>query len=206
LPPEEWTVERSAGLCATCARAFAPKDVRFSALYKEKAGLVRKDYCAACWGVAPRGAEIGFWRSVVPEPEELEEKKKRRADAALSTDTLFEILGETAGSSDPERLRFRFVVALLLMRRKKLKLVQLARRKVEGGQEEDVLVLARTGRGRFKPIEVVDVKMSEQDMLAAQDEVERLLTLSGPPPEEGAGAAGHGCETPGGPPDGGGTG
>lgn len=182
MPPEEWSIGQSAPSCTGCGKVFVPKDVRFSALYKGEAKLVRKDYCPACWAKTERGSEISFWKGTVPEPEEGDDKKKRRAKLEVDAETLFEILKTNGDSPDPARRRFRFVVALLLVRKKKLKLSRIERRTTQDGHVEDVLILARTGRGAGQVLEVADVKMSEQEMLAAQEEVEHLIAGAEVPP------------------------
>ena len=179
MSADQWGFDRGAGACARCGREFKPGEVRGSALYDEGATLVRRDYCAECWEKRTPG-EFSFWRTVVPEPEEEEEGRKRRFSRAIDADTLFDILRDTPDSTDPRKMRFRFVIALMLMRRKKLKLVSIARRKAaEGPGTRDVLVLKRTGRGHKQTFDVADVKMSEEEMIAAQDEVGALLGLGG---------------------------
>ena len=77
-------------------------------------------------------------------------------------------------------MRFRFVIALMLLRKKRLKLVEIGPRpKPDGEGERDALVLRETGRGGRREFEIADVKMSEEEMIAAQDEVGTLLAMSG---------------------------
>ena len=178
MAAEKWELEKGAGACASCGREFAPGDARLSGLYAEEGALRRRDYCAGCWDKRTP-AEFSFWRTVVPEPEEVEDKRRSRAKL-IDADTLFDILRDTPDSTDPQKTRFRFVIALMLMRRRKLKLVSIGRRKApDGSGVRDVLVLKRTGRGQKQTFDVADVKMSEEEMVSAQDEVGALLGLGG---------------------------
>jgi hypothetical protein len=72
------------------------------------------------------------------------------------------------GENEPAKIKFRYVLALLLMRRKKLKLVEAHR---DGDQ--DVLVLHAPQRG--ERVSVVDPQLSEEEMNAVQDEVFEVL-------------------------------
>lgn len=180
MAAEKWDVEKGAGACASCGREFVPGDVRRSGLYAEEGALVRRDYCDGCWGERTP-AEFSSWQTVVPEPEEVEDKRRSRAKL-IGADTLFDILRDTPDSTDPQKTRFRFIIALMLMRRRKLKLVSIARRKApDGSGMRDALVLKRTGRGQKQAFEIADVKMSEEEMGSAQDEVGALLGLGGGP-------------------------
>lgn len=187
MPPEQWNVEKRSPACAGCAKGFVPGDVYFGALYQEgegqeeAEGVVRKDYCPECWKEKRGGGEFSFWKGVVPEPEE-EDARKKRLDARLDSDALLDCLRTMEDSPDPARRRFRFAVALLLMRKRRLKLLKIAR----GPLAEDggaVLVLAETGRGKRARYEIADVKLSEGEIGSLQEEVGRLLGRLGPEAE-----------------------
>jgi hypothetical protein len=182
---EQWKVGSSAGACASCAKVLGPGDTRLSALYDEQDGqgeqaaLVRHDYCADCWSVKQGGGEFSFWRTVIPEPEE-EEDGKRKLSRLIDTDTLLDILRDTPDSADPQKMRFRFVISLMLMRRKKLKLVSIGRRPApDGSGPRDVLVLRMAGKGQKQTLDIADVKMSEEEMISAQDEIGTLIGMGG---------------------------
>lgn len=202
MAAEQWKVERSAGACASCEKALGPGDTRFSALYDgqdeqseqdEQSALVRRDYCADCWPAKQGGGEFSFWRMVIPEPEE-EEDGKRKLSRLIDTDTLLDILRDTPDSADPQKKRFRFVIALMLMRRKKLKLVSIGRRPApDGSGPRDVLVLKMAGKGQKQTLDIADVKMSEEEMISAQDEVGELIGMGGGEAQAEGDAAGGGA-------------
>ncbi len=180
MAADKWDLEKGAGACASCGREFVPGDARLSGLYAEEGALVRRDYCEGCWGKRTP-AEFSFWQTVVPEPEEIEDKR-RSLSKLIDADTLFDILRDTLDNTAPQKTRFRFVIALMLMRRRKLKLVSIGRKKAPDDSEmRDVLVLKRTGRGQKQTFDVADVKMSEEEMVSAQGEVGALLGLGGGP-------------------------
>ena len=206
MAAEEWKVGKSTGACASCGGELRPGDIRHSGLYAEGGELVRRDYCAECWDKRTvvsipadekLGQEFSHWRTIVPEPEEVEDKK-RKLSKLIDTETLFEILRDMLDSTDPRKMTFRFVVALMLMRRKKLKLVSIARRPApDGSGTREVLVLKRAGRGRKQTFDVADVKMSEEQMVSAQDEVGALLGIGTGAETEGVEAEAAGTDAAG---------
>jgi len=176
--PEEWkSIPRNERVCAECAKAFEPGDALFSALYLEDNLFVRRDRCPDCWGPRRGGGEFSYWRTVVPEPED-PAKKKRRIDAMLDPQVLFDVFREMTDDPDPRKRRFRFVLSLMLVRRKKLRFVSIAKRKMADGRQ-DCLVLKQKGRGARLSFDVVDVRLSEEEAVAAQQEVGQLLVMGG---------------------------
>ena len=176
--PEEWKgIPRTERVCAECPKTFEPGDELWSALYLEDNLFVRRDRCPGCWGPKRGAGEFSFWRAVVPEPED-PAKKKRRIDAMLDPQVLFDVFTEMTDDPDPRKRRFRFVLSLMLVRRKKLRFVSIAKRKMEDGQQ-DCLVLKQKGRGARLTFDVVDVRLSEEEAVAAQQEVGQLLVMGG---------------------------
>jgi hypothetical protein len=82
--------------------------------------FVRVDFCEKCWteGKRPDPAAgmtmFSFWKTSVPTPEH---KKKLLVDDSV----LLDVFGRMEGRTDPREIRFRFVLALILMRKRLLK-------------------------------------------------------------------------------------
>lgn len=98
----------------------------------------RLDYAEEAWAGGARPARplilLGFWRGVVPEPG----AKKRMLIDDQSLLELFEQSGESEqidGEGEKDRLAFRFVLALILMRKRLLT--------QEGSRGRSMLVRAR---------------------------------------------------------------
>jgi hypothetical protein len=96
----------------------------------EPSPFIRVDFCEACWAkgrrpenVAPESIGLepaakltmfSFWRTTVPEPQQ---KKKLLVDDSV----LMDVFQRMEGKSEPQEIRFRFVLALILMRKRLLK-------------------------------------------------------------------------------------
>jgi hypothetical protein len=108
----EFEVQRCTRRCAATERQLEPGDVCYSVLEIDGADVIRKDYCAEAWAGAPAEA-LGWWKSQVPE---VTAKKIKLAPNDVLLE-LFEQLAERAEQED-----MRYVLALLLLRRRVLRL------------------------------------------------------------------------------------
>ena len=134
----DWEVAKTQGVCVGCGQDLEPNQEYYAVLLEgleapeqesqEKAqttgGLARQDYCQECWQQEPPQA-FCFWKTRVPEPTQ---KQKLLVDDEVLVD-LFERL---AAESERAKLNFRFVLALILMRKRILK---YQRTELRDGQE-----------------------------------------------------------------------
>lgn len=147
-------------LCAVTGRELQPGERVYGVLTDEGGRLVRRDYAAEVWSGPPAGA-VAYWTGRVPASD-------TPRKAVFNDGLLFDCFDHLANATESEKQNFRYVVALLLMRRKRLKFED-TRRTAEG----DVLILrdARSG----KRVEVTDPRLGDQQIAATQDEVFRVL-------------------------------
>jgi hypothetical protein len=147
-------------VCAVTGRELKPGERVFGVLLDEGGKLVRRDYAVEAWPGPPANA-VAYWTGHVPTAN-----KPRKP--VFNEGLLFDCFDHLAAATEPEKLNFRYVVALLLMRKKRLKFED-TRRAATG----DVLILrdARTGNR----VEVTDPRLDGEQIAAAQDEVFRVL-------------------------------
>jgi len=107
----DFEVQRCTRRCAATDRALEPGDVCYSMLEVVGADVIRKDFCSDVWKGAPDSA-FGWWKSRVPEPTA---KKIKLAP----NDVLLELFDQLADK--PEQQDLRYVLALLLVRRRVLR-------------------------------------------------------------------------------------
>lgn len=108
----DFEVQRCTRRCAATDRALVPGDVCYSVLEIDGADVIRKDYCNDAWTGAPEAA-FGWWKSRIPEPTA---KKIKLAP----NEVLLEFFDQLAERPDQQDLRF--VLTLLLIRRRVLRL------------------------------------------------------------------------------------
>jgi len=113
---KDYNIRKTSGQCSICDKQLEA-GTEFTATVSEGPDeLLRNDYCDACsesLSETVSAAVLCKWRTVVPHPEE---KKKLLVSDDLMVN-LFERLSET---QDPSKINFRYVLALVLMRKKLL--------------------------------------------------------------------------------------
>ena len=135
----------------------------FTARVEADGHFQRQDFAAEAWKGPPPGA-FSYWVGKVPATPE---HQKPRFDDSLLEDC-FERLTEPL---EPSRVSFRYVLALLLIRRKRLKFEST---RTISGEERLILSCPRSGR-RW---EVVNPRLGDDEMKAVQDEVFEVLGWS----------------------------
>ncbi len=171
---QTYQFQRCSRRCCRTGRALAPGETYYSAVVPQGDELVRQDYSAEAWEGPPPGA-IGWWKGRVPTPQEA------RAQMA-SDEALLEWLEQLG--SQPEQADLRYVLALLLVRRRVLKLQEPDPETAENGKEL-VLFVPGDPQRRFQ-VEVV--WPNAERMQQIQRQLKQLLfpQEEGSPAQEGA--------------------
>jgi hypothetical protein len=156
----DYQIQENTRRCAATGRELKPGEPFYSVLIDEGARFVRKDYSSEAWQGPPAGC-FSFWAGRVPDQDD---KRHPRIDDDLLVDCFQRLEGQT----EPGRVNFRYVVALLLMRRKRFKFEEA---RTEGGLETLCLRCTRT-RTLYQ---VVNPRLTEIEMTAVQDEVFKVL-------------------------------
>ena len=147
--------------CAATGRELRPGERYHSALCADGGKLVRHDFAADAWAGPPPGA-IGHWTGRVPAADEAARRPP------VDDELLAECFHRLDGSAEPAQVHFRYVVALLLMRRKRFKFEDVTK-----GAAGEALWLRDTRTGdRFA---VADPGLTDEAMAAVQDEVFQVL-------------------------------
>jgi len=156
----DYQIQPNSRRCAASGRELKPGEKVFSVLVEEGGRLVRRDFAAEAWQGAPAEA-FGFWAGRVVAPD----TKKR---APIDDEMLLDCFRRLAEQTEASRVRFRYVVALLLMRRKRFRFEEARK---ESGQEVLCLRCTRTGARH----QVVNPCLSDEEMAAVQEEVFQAL-------------------------------
>lgn len=110
---EKWQVQRSNGVCAGTGRKLEPGEEYYAALVEGEEGFERRDFSLDYWN-EHQPEVYSFWKTVIPEPNQ---KKKLFVDDGI----LINFFERLADETDELKVSFRFVIALILMRKKLLK-------------------------------------------------------------------------------------
>jgi hypothetical protein len=150
--------------CAASGRVLQPGEPYYSVLAEAAEGFERRDFAADVWAGPPQGA-IGFWRAKVPD---LSGPKRPKP---IDDGVLLNFFERLAGETDDMRIKFRYILALLLMRRKLVKLVDAASQQ----GRETIVVRVVVGGDEHQ---VVNPGLSEEQFADVQQQLEQLLQSS----------------------------
>lgn len=166
----EYRVGRPTGVCAASGETLQPGDECIATLCEriEDEGFDRLDYCPREWESGTRPERLfSYWRTTVPASDA---KEKILVDDSVLMD-LFERLGQ---DTREQRIAFRFILALILMRKRLLRYV----RRVNGGNEGDneIWFMRPKGSDPDSPlIEVINPQLSEEDIRELSDQLTEVL-------------------------------
>jgi len=149
--------------CAITGRELRPGEKFYSVLYDRGATLERQDYSAEGWQGPPADA-FSFWMGRVP-------NKGTGTRLHVDEEALFDFFQRLTDETEPRKQNFRYILALLLMRKKRLKFEGV---RTENEAECLILRCARTHR----TYKVVNPHLSEEELASVQDEVHQVLGLT----------------------------
>lgn len=155
-----------------CGRSWSAGETFHSAVFEQPAGFERRDWCEGCWPGAP-GEALCHFRTRAAERTE---KKRLLVDDGVLLE-FFTRLGEQ--SDDPIKRDFRFVLSLVLMRRRLLK--------YEGGERtggEECWLLRRVGSNEV--YRVVNPQLDESRIGLLTGELSAILHGQAAPMDEAA--------------------
>jgi len=164
----EYKIDAPTHKCQQCGRVFGVGDEYYSAVVEtaEENRLDRHDFCPGCWKPEAQ-VFYSFWKTRVPEPQPDSDRGPRLVDMGRLVE-LFEHLAE---ATDVQAQRFRYVLALVLMRKRRLKILE-SRRLADGGE---TLSLRETGTDRR--FTVSSPRLSEEEIRSVADRLREILDM-----------------------------
>ncbi|MDX2146089.1 MAG: hypothetical protein SFZ23_01100 [Planctomycetota bacterium] len=168
-----YTIPRSTGCCAATARAFSAGEQHVSVLTEDTAAgkLVRFDYSTEAWsqGARPPTRVFAHWRSVMS------------ADAAsdrpvlLSDEELVDLVEQMADVSEIRQQTFRYLLTLLLIRRRVLKHESTRTGLATDGQYQTIMMVRTRGTPTPASFAVVEPKLGVDEVAAAVEQLGAIM-------------------------------
>ena len=121
---EQWQIARSSGVCAGTGKKLEPGDEYYAAIIDKGTSFERVDYSCQYWQ-EHEPKVYSFWKTHIPLPNQ---KKKMFVDDGI----LINFFERLADEKEQIKINFRFVLALILMRKRLLKYEDSQR---DGNQE-----------------------------------------------------------------------
>lgn len=121
----EYEIARGSGKCTATARELAEGESYYAVLFETAQGFERRDFAADAWTGPPEG-HFCYWRAKVPP------RHRKPGAVVVDHDLLTSLFCRLEDQKSEVQQQFRFVLALLLMRKRILKLDGTSR---EGDRE-----------------------------------------------------------------------
>ena len=157
---DEWEINKPLGQCYGTGRKIEYGEEYFGALVETDEGLQRRDFCADYWEKEKPNV-FCYWKTRLPHPNQ---KKQIFVDDEMML-AFFERLEK---ETEQEKVNFRFVLALILMRKRRLKYDAT---RVEDAKEIWCLRIA----GEKQIVEVINPHLDEEQIEQLSSQIGQIL-------------------------------
>jgi hypothetical protein len=147
-------------VCARTGRVLQPGEKHMVLLVQQDQNLAREDICMEAWS-EPGPDAFAWWQTRVPE-------RHQTTRLIIDDGLLYDCFTRLEAEDEPAKIHFRYVLALWLLRKRKLKFEDVHR---EQGQD---WLLLREPRNK-KLHRVQDPHLNEEAIKQVQQEVETML-------------------------------
>jgi len=169
-----YDIIRTQDICAQTGRALDIGEEHIAALIEtpEDESLVRVVYTLDAWfkgpNLAPGATLFGFWKRTVPESDE-------QPKQLVSQEEMFDLFEQLEEATAHKQLVFRYLLALILMRKKML---VFERSTPATKSAHGVLVVRQRQRGGEGQLyEVIDPGLDEETIAQASEELGQIMNL-----------------------------
>lgn len=161
---KEYNIAKGGGACGACQGAFEPQQEIVAVVLEDGEGFQRRDFCMGCWNAQnaqPPSGSLAVWRTRVAESE----KKKR---VFVDDGVLLQFFRNLEGTDDPNKIGFRFVLALVLMRKKLLA--------YEGSRKTDQAeIWTLRLKGAQETFQLVEARMDDEKVAQISSQLGEIL-------------------------------
>jgi hypothetical protein len=166
----QYNLSRSTGLCAHTDEPLLPGTPCIAALCERDAdeGFDRLDFSISAWegGARPRGL-YSYWKTTVPAGGD-------RPRMLVDDDVLLDLFERLGDDERPQRVAFRFVLGLILMRKKQIRVV--GRDAAKDGEPERWRVLRKGSESDDPPMELVNPNLADADVRELTNQLSEILS------------------------------
>ena len=157
-----YEVARSGGKCAVSGRTIEPKEKYYALLRETPAGFERLDIATENWEAFDKSNHLGYWQTVMP----LHEAKKK---VFVDDEVLCGLFERLADVTEPSKLNFRFVLGLILMR-KRLLIYENSRT-----NEQNEEIWSMRFKGKEEMLDMINPRLDEQQVKDVSSQLGEIL-------------------------------
>ncbi len=162
LKMDEWEVSKPLGQCWGSGKKIEYGEEYYGALVETEEGLQRRDFCADYWQ-REKPDVFCYWKSKLSHPG-------RKKQVFVDDDMLMAFFERLEGEKEQEKINFRFVLALVLMRKRRLKYDSS---KIE--DEREIWRLRIVGDKEF--VEVINPHLDEEQIEELSSQIGEILRV-----------------------------
>lgn len=177
----QYQVARPTGQCTATGRQLEPGEECVATLCEreEDEGFDRHDFSLEAWNEGERPPRLfSYWKTTVPHPQE-------KREVFVDDDVLIELFERLGEDDRPQRQAFRFVLVLILMRKRVLRF--LGRREREAPessadspdaapqQETWLFEYHSKARRTDEPMEVINPHLTDDDIRELTSQLSEIL-------------------------------
>ena len=157
---DEWEINKPLGQCCGSGKTIEAGEEYFGALVETAEGLARRDFCAEYWE-SEKPEVFCHWRTKLPHPDQ-------KRQIFVDDEMLMAFFDRLAEETEQEKVNFRFVLALVLMRKRRLKYDAT---RIEDGREIWSLRIV----GEKRCADVVNPHLDEEQIEQLSSQIGRIL-------------------------------
>ena len=151
------------GQCAVTGRPIAPGERFMAALVETPEGFSRLDCSMEGWESFDRSAAVAYWQTAMPQGP------TQKKSLFVDDQTLCDLFRRLSDVEEPAKLNFRFVLGLILMRKRLLS--------YESSRKEDGREVWRVRlKGDDAELDLVDPKLSEEQVREVSGQLDQVLS------------------------------
>jgi|SRR5579859_446906 len=154
---EEWKISKRGRSCSVCQREFRSEEVLYSGIAEVEGKFTRRDVCIPCWEQKPE--LFSFWKTQMPRRE-----VKRLEDINAMQEFFKKLLEKP--SEDPSRHKVTYLTALLLARKRRIRLA---------GSKNGKLRIEKSWDG--EAVEIPDPVIADAELETLKEQMEQLFVV-----------------------------
>ena len=159
---DEWEIDKPLGHCYGTGKKIEYGEGYFAALVETEEGLKRRDFCADYWQ-ENKPDVFCYWKTTLAAPDQ-------RKHIFVDNEMLMTFFERLAEETEQEKINFRFVLTLILMRKRRLKYDSS---KIKGDKE--VWRLKVAGEKQFA--EVINPHLDEEQIEQLSSQLSQILQV-----------------------------
>ena len=161
---DQWEINKPLGECFGSGRKIEYGEEYFAALVETGQGFQRQDYSREFWD-SNKPSVYCYWRTKLPSPDQ-------KKHIFIDDEMLMAFFERLSQETEQEKINFRFVLALILMRKRRLKYD--SSRTGDDGME--IWHLRVVGEDRF--VDVVNPNLDEKQIGQLSSQISLILQVN----------------------------